>query len=108
MPFPVQAIQARSRIEALACAAKRHWHGIYDARSAVSRSQIKREVKRRAAIEPVIGYLKEFHRIGRNYVAHASRDAIDAGAKHRQSDASINELCRMTDWLCSVPVRDFV
>jgi hypothetical protein len=23
-------------------------------------------------------------------------------------DASINELCRMTDWLCSVPVRDFV
>jgi hypothetical protein len=105
MPFPVQAIQARSRIEALACAAKRHWHSIYDARSAVSRSQIKREVKRRAAIEPVIGYLKEFYR---NDLAHASRDAIDAGAKHRQSDASINELCRMTDWLCSVPVRDFV
>ncbi|MGH6838272.1 MAG: FkbM family methyltransferase [Methylocella sp.] len=25
-----------------------------------------------------------------------------------QLDASINELCRMTDWLCSVPVRDFV
>jgi hypothetical protein len=23
-------------------------------------------------------------------------------------DASINELCRRTDWLCSVPVRDFV
>src|SRR5262249_40960549 len=29
--------------------------------------QIKREFKRRAAIEPVIGHLKEHHRMGRNY-----------------------------------------
>jgi IS5 family transposase len=31
--------------------------------------QIKREFKRRAAIEPVIGHLKEHHRMGRNQLA---------------------------------------
>src|SRR5262247_2366042 len=40
--------------------------------------QIKRQFKRRAAIEPVIGHLKEEHRMGRNYLAHASGDAINA------------------------------
>jgi IS5 family transposase len=40
--------------------------------------QIKREFKRRAAIEPVIGHLKEHHRMRRNYLAHASGDAINA------------------------------
>jgi hypothetical protein len=40
--------------------------------------QIKREFKRRAAIEPVIGHLKEHHRMGRIYLAHASGDAINA------------------------------
>ena len=40
--------------------------------------QIKHEFKRRAAIEPVIGHLKEHHRMGRNYLAHASGDAINA------------------------------
>ena len=39
--------------------------------------QIKHEFKRRAAIEPVIGHLKEHHRMGRNYLAHASGDAIN-------------------------------
>jgi hypothetical protein len=29
------------------------------------------------AIEPVIGHLKEYHRMGRNYFAHASGDAIN-------------------------------
>jgi transposase, IS5 family len=43
-----------------------------------SGQQIKREFKRRAAIEPVIGHLKEHHRMGRNYLAHASGDAINA------------------------------
>jgi IS5 family transposase len=42
------------------------------------RPQIKREFKRRAAIEPVIGHLKEHHRMGRNHLAHASGDAINA------------------------------
>jgi transposase, IS5 family len=37
--------------------------------------QIKREFKRRAAIEPVIGHLKVHHRMGRNHLAHASGDA---------------------------------
>ena len=40
--------------------------------------QIKRDFKRRAAIEPVIGHLKEHHRMGRNHLAHASGDAINA------------------------------
>jgi len=40
--------------------------------------QVKREFKRRAAIEPVIGHLKDDHRIGRNYLAHSSGDAINA------------------------------
>src|SRR5947207_1474377 len=40
--------------------------------------QIKREFKRRAAIEPVIGHLKEHHRMGRNHLAHASGDAANA------------------------------
>ena len=35
-------------------------------------------MKRRAAVEPVIGHLKNEHRMGRNYLAHASGDAINA------------------------------
>ena len=41
-------------------------------------AQIKREFKRRAAVEPVIGHLKDDHRMGRNYLAHATGDAINA------------------------------
>jgi hypothetical protein len=40
--------------------------------------QIKREFKRRAAIEPVIGHLKDDHRVGRYYLAHSSGVAINA------------------------------
>ena len=40
--------------------------------------QIKREMKRRSAIEPVIGHLKEEHRMGRNYLAHRHGDANNA------------------------------
>jgi len=40
--------------------------------------QIKRDMRRRAAVEPVIGHLKEDHRMGRNYLAHPSGDAINA------------------------------
>jgi IS5 family transposase len=39
---------------------------------------IKRAFKRRAAIEPVIGHLKDDHRMGRNHLAHATGDAINA------------------------------
>ena len=40
--------------------------------------QIRREFRRRSAIEPVIGHLKDDHRMRRNYLAHASGDAINA------------------------------
>ena len=39
--------------------------------------QIKRELRRRAAIEPVIGHLKAEHRMGRNYLAHHAGDTAN-------------------------------
>ena len=38
--------------------------------------QIKREFKRRAAIEPVIGHLKDDHRMGRNYLLSSTPAAM--------------------------------
>lgn len=38
---------------------------------------IKRQMKRRAAVEPVIGHLKAGHRMNRNYLAHTQGDAIN-------------------------------
>jgi hypothetical protein len=35
-------------------------------------------MKRRAAVEPVIGHLKAEHRLGRNHLAHRTGDAINA------------------------------
>ncbi|HET8974860.1 MAG TPA: IS5 family transposase [Pseudolabrys sp.] len=40
--------------------------------------QIKRELRRRSAIEPVIGHLKSEHRMGRNYLWHRQGDAANA------------------------------
>ena len=39
---------------------------------------IKRKMRRRSAVEPVIGHLKAEHRMGRNHLAHAAGDAINA------------------------------
>jgi len=39
---------------------------------------IKRQFKRRAAVEPVIGHAKQDHRMGRNFLAHREGDAINA------------------------------
>ena len=39
---------------------------------------IKREMRRRSAVEPVIGHLKSEHRMGRNYLWHRQGDAINA------------------------------
>ena len=39
---------------------------------------IRRQMKRRSAVEPVIGHLKGEHRMGRNHLAHAAGDAINA------------------------------
>src|SRR5579862_1396610 len=40
--------------------------------------QIKRQMRRRAAVEPVIGHLKAEHRMARNHLAHAAGDASNA------------------------------
>jgi IS5 family transposase len=40
--------------------------------------KIKRELRRRSAVEPVIGHLKSEHRMGRNYLWHRAGDAINA------------------------------
>jgi transposase, IS5 family len=39
---------------------------------------IKRELRRRPAVEPVIGHAKSEHRLGRNYLAGAHGDAANA------------------------------
>jgi IS5 family transposase len=39
---------------------------------------LKKQMKRRAAIEPVIGHIKNEHRMGRCHLAHATGDAINA------------------------------
>jgi IS5 family transposase len=39
---------------------------------------IKRALRRRAAVEPVIGHLKSEHRMGRHHLAHSAGDAINA------------------------------
>jgi len=38
---------------------------------------IKRQMKRRAAVEPVIGHLKNGHRMNRNYLTHTQGDVIN-------------------------------
>jgi transposase, IS5 family len=40
--------------------------------------QIQREMRRRAAVEPVIGHIKNEHRMDRNYLAHRAGDANNA------------------------------
>jgi hypothetical protein len=39
---------------------------------------IKREMRRRSAIEPVVGHIQNEHRTGRDYLAREQRDAITA------------------------------
>jgi len=39
---------------------------------------VKRALRRRAAVEPVIGHLKQDHRMGRNFLAHCEGDANNA------------------------------
>jgi IS5 family transposase len=40
-------------------------------------ASIKRELRRRSAVEPVIGHLKNEHRLGRNFLAGSAGDAIN-------------------------------
>ena len=39
---------------------------------------IRRELRRRAAVEPVIGHMKAEHRMGRNYLKGRGGDRINA------------------------------
>ena len=39
---------------------------------------IRREMKRRAAVEPIIGHIKAEHRVGRNYLKGRDGDRINA------------------------------
>src|SRR5437588_7909820 len=48
------------------------------ARSAASRRRSSANSNGGPPIEPVIGHLKEHHRMGRNHLAHASGDATNA------------------------------
>jgi IS5 family transposase len=71
---------------------------------------IKREMRRRAAIEPVIGHIKNEHRMGRNYLAHTQGDAINAvlaaaGYNFRQLLTWLRLLLRL--WLAMIygPLR---
>ncbi|GBQ40381.1 transposase [Acidocella aminolytica 101 = DSM 11237] len=41
-------------------------------------AQVKRELRRRAAIEPVIGHLKADHRMDRNHLKGRTGDAMNA------------------------------
>lgn len=60
-------------------APKEHRFKVYTAGQKRRMTQaIKREMRRRSAIEPVIGHMKAEHRMGRNHPAHAEGDAINA------------------------------
>jgi hypothetical protein len=49
---------------------------------------IKRELRRRSAVEPVIGHLKSEHRMGRNYLWHRHGDANNARHLNRIEEGS--------------------
>ena len=46
--------------------------------------KIKREMRRRSAVEPVIGHLKAEHRMDRNYLAHRAGDASKRRPRRRR------------------------
>jgi transposase, IS5 family len=56
--------------------------------------KIKRELRRRSAVEPVIGHLKSEHRMGRNYLWHRAGDASNAVLA-----AAGYNFRRLTKWL---------
>lgn len=68
---------------------------------------VKRALRRRAAIEPVIGHLKTDHRMGRNFLAFAQGDANNAVlAPSATTSASCSTgwgFCAPSSWRCSQP-----
>ncbi|HTI84544.1 MAG TPA: IS5 family transposase [Acetobacteraceae bacterium] len=75
--------------------------------------QIKRELRRRSAIEPVIGHLKSEHRMGRNYLWHRQGDAANAvlaavGYNFRRLIRWLRLLlCQIVTWLIACSSPDF-
>jgi IS5 family transposase len=66
---------------------------------------IKRDLRRRSAVEPCIGHLKAEHRMGRNHLAHAAGDAANAvlaaaGYNFRRLLAWLRLLLRL--WLAAL------
>jgi transposase, IS5 family len=60
-------------------AAQRHRFKIYTAGQKRGMTEtVKRQMRRRSAVEPVIGHAKSEHRMGRNYLAGLAGDAINA------------------------------
>jgi IS5 family transposase len=62
--------------------------------------KIKREMRRRSAVEPVIGHLKQEHRMGRNYLWHPQGDAANAVLA-----AAGYNFRRLIRWLCFLLLR---
>jgi transposase, IS5 family len=58
---------------------------------------IRREMRRRAAIEPVIGHLKDDHRMGRNYLK--GRDGDRSNAVLAAAGYNFSLLLRWFEWL---------
>ncbi|MGB0697486.1 MAG: hypothetical protein ACPGOY_17675, partial [Rhodospirillaceae bacterium] len=64
---------------------------------------IKRQMKRRSAVEPIIGHLKNEHRMGRNFLAHKQGDAINPIL------AAVGYNCRLIlKWIRSLRLRIWV
>ena len=59
-------------------AARLQVQGLHRRPEAARHREIKRELRRRSAVEPVIGHLKAEHRMGRNYLAGTHGDAANA------------------------------
>jgi hypothetical protein len=68
--------------------------------------KIKRELRRRSAVEPVIGHLKAEHRMGRNYLWFRHGDAHNAilaavGYNFRRLIRWLRLWCANSSALCS-------
>ena len=72
---------------------------------------IKRQLKRRAAVEPLIGHTEEDHRMDRNFLAHREGDAINevlaaAGCNFRRLLAWLAMILRLVMLAsCTKPSR---
>jgi transposase, IS5 family len=58
---------------------------------------VRREMRRRAAVEPVIGHLKDDHRMRRNYLK--GRDGDRANAVLAAAGYNFSLLLRWFEWL---------